>query len=1088
VLLCALACLAALPAWGQLEGEAIETAAEASGGDAFADGPATVVVLPFRIHSARPLEHLAEALPELLSTRLEGTAKIEVVDRGDLRAAMPDGLPVELSDSQLRGLAERLSASAVVAGSLTELAGRYSLDIRVTPAQAGNRSHTLVLTAESEKELIGGLGELSEQVLAVVSGADPGRIVGLDIQGAGGLEPELRAMIESQAGTRYDPSRVRADRDRVEALDQVARVTVNTDRNASGVLLTFAIVRSEMILGGGGLQRVGETVAEIEIRGNRRIEAEAIRRRIGTEVGDPLSRSRLARDVREVYGLGWFQNVYVFAEDGEDGLRLIFEVEENAVIRQISISGNDNLDADKIKDILTLTTGSTVDHPLLHENTDRIRQLYRAEGYYLADVDFTIEEITDGSVSVDFAVNEGEKLKLREVSFEGNEALSDKDLLKGFSTKTWKFYSPVSSWFDHSGTYSEPIFARDLRESERQYTDSGYLQVEIDEPEVDATEEGLFVRIKVREGPEFSVGEIDVGGDDTVDLEALRDKLKLSAGDVFNRSYLTQDVEALEQHYTDRGFYFASVQPQTRLSEEAKTVDVKFVVEKGPLYFVRNINISGNTRTIDPVIRREMKVVEGQLYSARGIQLSTTRIRRLGYFEDVAFEPQPTEDPSQLDLNVNVVERPTGSFSFGAGYSSQDKLVFNASLSQSNLFGRGYFVNVSVDVGGQTNRYFIQLSDPYFLGSQFSFSTTAFVTDVVFDTFQRYERGFTFAFGHALSEDNRTRGSLHYNFASRRIIQPINAVASAPIYRELLQGNESSSRLGVTYTRDTRDDRFTATKGTNLAVTMEYSGLGGFAKFFRTEARFAWYMGAPDWMFDRSTFVFATRFGYALPLNTIADYDLRLVESGVCDDPSNCQNVQQLDHIDTDIVLPLTERYFLGGIGNWQLRGYRARTVGPRRAILNLNEGLNVFHPVGTVIAPDDVTGTLVATCVDDGSTAGNRNGVCNHLNTRNIEEFNDLLETDVVGGSSFISTSFEYRFPISEQVGLQGVFFVDGGNAFAENQNPLDVTQWRWGYGGGVLWFSPFGPLQLILGFPVNPLAFEESPVFEFSVGGFGL
>jgi outer membrane protein assembly factor BamA len=359
---------------------------------------------------------------------------------------------------------------------------------------------------------------------------------------------------------------------------------------------------------------------------------------------------------------------------------------------------------------------------------------------------------------------------------------------------------------------------------------------------------------------------------------------------------------------------------------------------------------------------------------------------------------------------------------------------------------------------------------------------------VVFDTFQRFERGFTFAFGHALSEDNRTRASLHYNWASREIFQPINAVASAPIYREILQGNESSSRLGVTFSRDSRDDRFTATKGTNVAITMEYSGLGGFAKFFRTEARFAWYMGAPDWMIDRSTFVFSTRFGYALPLNKLSDWDLRLVETGVCDDPTRCQNVGQLDQIDVDIRLPLTERYFLGGIGNWQLRGYRARTVGPRRAILNFNEPLGVFHPVGTKLSTDSVTGTLTAVCVDDGTTAGNGNGRCNHLNTRKLENFEDIRETDVIGGSSFISSSLEYRFPISEQVGLQGVLFVDGGNAFYEDQNPLDVTNWRWGYGGGVLWFSPFGPLQLILGFPVNPLAFEESPVFEFSVGGFGL
>jgi len=232
--------------------------------------------------------------------------------------------------------------------------------------------------------------------------------------------------------------------------------------------------------------------------------------------------------------------------------------------------------------------------------------------------------------------------------------------------------------------------------------------------------------------------------------------------------------------------------------------------------------------------------------------------------------------------------------------------------------------------------------------------------------------------------------------------------------------------------------------------------------------------------------------GYALPFNELSDWDLAVDDTTFCDDPSRCENVGRLDQIDTNLKLPLTERYFLGGIGSYQLRGYRARSLGPRRAILQrtglTGEG-DLFHPVGTTVEYDTVNDKLVAVCNDQGLfTQGNGNGVCNELNTQNLDDFGDLYETDVVGGNSFISSSFEYRFGISEQVGLQGVVFVDGGNAFYEGQNMFDVTQWRYGYGGGVLWFSPFGPLQLVLGFPVDPEAFEESPVFEFSVGGFGL
>lgn len=1101
-LLCALVVGVATPTSAQQASEsAVTETAEADLGEAapaadpgLVAGVSVVVILPFQVHSARPLQHLSESLPQLLAARLSATGKVAVVDPDQVASALEKLGARDLSDADRRTLAIELGAEGVLGASVTELAGRYSLDARFTPADPRQRSRSTSYSADSDRELVARLADLTEQVIAVVSGADPDRVISLTIVGAGDLEPVLRDLVQSQAGTPYDPDRVQIDRDMLESQAQVARVSVDTERRAGGVLLTFNVVRAEAIIGGavGGVAQTGDVVVDVRIRGNRRIEEDAIRSRIRTKAGDPLNRAQLAEDLREVQALGFFQNVYVFADPAPDGLTIVFEVEENPVIRQISIIGNEHIDSDDITDILTLTTGSTLDYPLLQENEERIAQLYRQKGYYLAEVAFSIGPESNGAVTVDFEVTENEKLKLRKIEFEGNEAFSAKQLRKPFSTKTYKWYSWATSWFDKTGTYSEPIFARDLREVEKKYTDSGYLQVEIGEPQVDATEEGLFVTVPVKEGPEFHVGTIDVVGDQTMDIDALLKEIRLTEGAVFNRSYLTADVESLERHYTDRGFFLASVQPGTRLVEETKLVDVQFSVQKGPLYFVRSIDISGNTRTIDPVIRREMKVVEGQLYSARGIQLSNERIRRLGFFEDVSFDSQPTDDPSQLDLDVNVVERPTGSFSFGAGFSSQDGLVFTASLSQSNLFGRGYFVNLSVDVGGTTNRYFASVSDPYFMGTEFSLSGSIFVTDVQFEDFRQYQQGFTVALGHSLSEDNSTRGGLNYTWRSREIQQPTGVNAAAPIFREILQGNESASLIGISFTRDTRDDRFTAVKGTNLAANIEYAGLGGFANFLRFEGRGAWYLGAPDWLIDRSTFVVSTRIGYQIPFNQISDWQLAVDDTTLCDNPGACVNVGALNQIDTDLRLPLTERYFLGGIGTFQLRGYRARSQGPRRAILQrtgvTGEG-SLFHPVGTVVTYDSTNQRYVAVCADNGFfTQGNLNGTCNVLNTQNIDNFNDLAETDVVGGNSFISSSFEYRFPISQTVGLQGVLFVDGGNAFYEGQNLFDVTDWRYGYGGGVLWFSPFGPLQLVLGFPVDPDIFDDSPVFEFSVGGFGL
>jgi outer membrane protein insertion porin family len=781
-----------------------------------------------------------------------------------------------------------------------------------------------------------------------------------------------------------------------------------------------------------------------------------------------------------------------------DGIILIFEVDENPVIRQISISGNDEIDGDSIRDALTLTTGSTLDYPLLHENTARIESLYRAEGYYLAEVGFEIEDLREGSIAINFEVNERQKLHLEEIIFEGNEAFQAKELTETFETSEWvPIWSSMTSWFTKAGTYSEPVFLRDLQGIEKRYTDDGYLRVEVSEPEVEPREDGLFVRVKIREGEQFRVGSLTVTGDATIDLEALRQKLKLEEGAIFNRSFLTVDVEGLESFYTDRGFYFARVTPATKLDPEALTVDVEFQVKKGPLYFIRHIEIAGNTRTIDPVIRREMRMVEGQLYSARAIQLSNTRVRRLGFFEDVSFEPSTTDDPAQLDLDVDVVERPTGAFSFGAGFSSQDSFVLSASLNNSNAFGRGYSANFTAEYGGRTSRFFLSLNDPYFLDSTYSLGATFFVTTVRFEDFEQDQQGIDLTLGHALREDNTARAFLHYGFSQRRIKQSSNVNASAPLFREVLQKNESTSLIGLSFRSDTRDDRFAPTSGTNYGATLEYAGLGGFANFLRAETRFAYYQKAPSWMIKNSAFVASTRMGYALPFNSVSDYDLDLGRITACDNPDNCSDIARLDQIDTDIKLPLTDRYFLGGIGSFQLRGFKARSVGPRRPILR-RSGVggtgDLFLPVGTQIAPpgtvdpDNPSAKIVAVCTDQSGdgTQGNGNGKCNRLGDKEIGDFDDLKETDVIGGNSFITNSFEYRFPISQDAGLMGIAFLDMGNAFYEGQNLFDVNEWRYGYGGGLLWFSPFGPLQVVLGFPVDPLSVENSPVFEFSVGGF--
>ncbi len=1055
-----------------------------------------VVVLPFRLNSAESLGFLTGELDELLAERIEAGGQVSAVALRDLpeQAGIDIDLSeADLSDTAMRQLAKRAGLDGIVSGSLTELAGRFSLDVRVTTADPSAASTSLVLAAASDRELLDRLGELADRIAATLRGGVPDRIVELRFEGADSIEAELVGRLSLQSGDIFDAAQVEADRRVLSGDPRIANITTHTTPVEGGITLVYRVLLAERIL--GEEVRVGSElrIAEVVIRGNQRVEEEAIRARLRIEAGAIYDMGQVARDVRSIFEQGFFRDVQVLVEETPDGLRVIFDVEESPIVREIAVSGNENIDGDKIQEALTLTTGSPLDYPLLRENAERVKALYRSEGYYLATVGFEIEEIAPGSIAISFNVEEKEKLKLRKIEFEGNETYSDSELSAEFSTKTWKFYSWATGWFDRTGTYSEPVFLRDLRLVEKQYADNGYVQSRVGEPEVIANEEGLFLKVEIVEGPQFSVGTLAVDGDETIDLEALRMKIKLDEGNVFNRSNLTADVETLEAHYTDRGFFFANVNPITQTDQESLTVNVQFVVEKGPLYFVRNVDIHGNTRTVDKVIRREIRLVEGQLYSARALQVSNARIRRLGFFEDVSFEPNTTDDPSQLDLDVSVVERPTGAFSFGAGFSSADSFIFTASLSQSNLFGRGYGANISADIGGNSSRFFISLTDPYFLGSTFSFGATAFITQVRFDDFEQDQQGVELTLGHPLTIDNRASISLRYGFSQRKVKQDssVNALA-APISRQVLQGQQSESNLGLSLGIDTRNDRFAPTAGYVATGGLEYAGLGGFSRYLSLEARAGYYFGAPEWLFDRSTFVVSSRIGYALPFNETTDFDLVGQSSTVCADPANCINSGDLDHIDNDVKLPLTERYFLGGLGSTRLRGYEGRSVGPRRSELrftNLSSG-RVFHPVGTRLISNPATGQLQALCDDTPGSGnfGNGNGKCNTTGDKRWGDFDDTDETQEIGGSSYISSSFEYRFPISEEIGLMGFGFIDGGNAFIEGDNLFDPTEWRYGYGGGVLWFSPFGPLQLVLGFPVNPRSGEQSPVFEFSVGNLGI
>jgi outer membrane protein insertion porin family len=928
-------------------------------------------------------------------------------------------------------------ARVVVYASLTTLGPDHSLDLRAVEAEDGTVIFHRVLEAAGPDDLSRAIAE--------------------------GGSAAAAALAAPQATAQASPD---------EAVD-------------AGALPAPDVAAADVPLGDRPFVDGG--IAEVRIEGNRRIEADAIRAVLSTRAGEPLDRGRVSADVRRIYELSYFRDVRVVRSEEPGGTVVTFHVEENPIIRQVSVSGNDNVGSDELKEVLTLTAGNTIRYPLVLENQQRLEALYQSRGFYLARVSYTVEPLAEGAVSVNFDVDEGEKLRLVEIDFEGNEHFSDDELCKGFQTKPWTWYSFASHYFDKSGLYAEPIFLQDLNSVGRKYMDAGYIRVRVGDPDVKREEDGLRVVVPVTEGAQYTVGELAVAGDD-VDPEELRELVELAPGDVFSRSRLSADVERLESHYTDQGFYFAKVTPDTDVDAKALTVDTTFRVEKGDLVFLDRIEVRGNTRTRDEVVRRELSVAEGSLYSADALARSKARVQRLGFFEEVAFEPRPHDDPQRVALDVEVVERSTGSFSAGAGFGSSDGFLVNGSVRQDNLLGRGWGLQASVDLGSINQAAFLRFTNPYALGTRLSAQSTLSMTDREYQDFSQEVRGIDFTLGYPLDE-GETRGFGSYQFSNREV-QDFEAQAASLIQREFFQGESSTSLLSFSARRDTRDDIRFPRDGQVTGFALEWAGLGGWSNFLRLEGRSTWWFPLKSLLGQDWTFMVNSRAGYVFPLNAIGDFDLpgctdrpstTVIEvpgqscADFVADPLKLGQAAALAGIDDDLELPLSERYFLGGLGAFPVRGFESRSLGPRRAILvptYFGNGDVAFSPSGYVKA-------TAGSEVDCAASGG-----CNELDDSDIDDFDNLDLTDVIGGNKMMLVNFELLIPISEDLGLTGIVFFDAGNAFAENES-INPADFRLGTGVGAQWFSPFGPIVVYLGFPLDRLEDEDASVFEFSFGG---
>jgi outer membrane protein insertion porin family len=453
-------------------------------------------------------------------------------------------------------------------------------------------------------------------------------------------------------------------------------------------------------------------VRDIRVEGIQRTEAGTVFSYLPVKVGDTLDDEKAAAAIKVLYATGFFKDVRLESEDGV----LIVVVEERPAIAQINIIGAKEFEKDKLKEGLKqagLAESRIFDRSTLEKAEQELKQQYISRGKYAVKITTTTTPLDRNRVGITFHVDEGKTAKIRKINIVGNKAFKEKELLSAFSLRT----PGLLTWFTKEDQYSKQKLSGDLESLRSYYLNRGYLEFSIESTQVSITPDmqDIYITVNIAEGPEYKVSEIKLAGEMLVPEDELRSLIKLAPGEVFSRERLTESVKLITDRLGDDGYAFANVNASPQLDKEKQQVAFTFFVDPGRRVYVRRINITGNSRTRDEVIRREMRQFEGSWYSTSKINRSKVRVDRLNYFIAVNLEtPAVPGTTDQVDVNVEVKEKPTGAVMFGAGYSNMEGLILSGSIAQDNIFGTGKLVNLMVNTGRVNKTYSLSYTDPYF--------------------------------------------------------------------------------------------------------------------------------------------------------------------------------------------------------------------------------------------------------------------------------------------------------------------------------------------------------------------------------------
>ncbi len=626
------------------------------------------------------------------------------------------------------------------------------------------------------------------------------------------------------------------------------------------------------------------TVNKIEIQGLKRIEEGAVRAKISQKIGEPISQDKINEDIKSIFKMGYFDDVRVEIETFEGGVQLIYVIKEKPTIIKVEFQGNKEFEDSKLKEKITITSGAIADVVLIQDNASKLKKFYEEEGYWIANIVPVTKKVSENEITLTYQINEGPKIKIKKIIIEGNKHISSSKIKKVMETKEWWLLSFITS----SGYYKKDQMESDVEKIKNLYFNNGYIKMVVAEPEITVNREkkGMTIVIRVAEGDQYRVSSVIFTGNKVYDDETVRKKISIEPNSVFNKALLEKDMQAISNLYTEKGYALASVTPDLIPDEKNKTVQVTLNIAEGEKYRIGKIEVSGNTKTRDKVIRREIRFDEGDIFDSSKLKRSYERISNLNFFETVDIVPKPRYEEKTVDLDVKVKERPTGFFSIGGGYSSVDKFIGTADITQGNLFGKGEFLNIKGQLGGTSSLYEVSFKDPWFLDTPTAFTTGLYKTSRNYTEYDKKAYGFFVGFDKSLAE--YWRAALSYNFENAEITNI--AQGASPIVTDQA-GTNTTSSITPSIVRDTRDNFLDPSRGSRSALSFTFAGLGGSNAFIKTEADSAWYFPLGP-----TTVMFRGRVGYA---------------TGIFNKE-----------------LPLYDRFYVGGI--YTVRGIGFGQAGPK--------------------------------------------------------------------------------------------------------------------------------------------------------------